>query len=137
MAEPLSLAASMAGLISLGLQVTGGIAKYLDAVKCRNEELSAVRQQNALLTDTLATIEKTTGKLIHLSPEVADVTKRNFDSFKDSVNALEGFAAQLASCNVVTWRSRLQDKTAKLRYAFDRPKLEQLCARVKQAQFGE
>ncbi|KAK8084396.1 hypothetical protein PG997_005667 [Apiospora hydei] len=71
MAEPLSLAASVAGLISLGLQVTGGIAKYLDAAKCRDEELSAVRQQNALLTDTLATIEKTTGKLSHLSPELA------------------------------------------------------------------
>ncbi|KAK8045486.1 hypothetical protein PG993_005510 [Apiospora rasikravindrae] len=127
------LAASAAGLISLGLQVTGGIAKYLDAVKCRDEELSAARQQNALLRDTLATIENATGRLNRVPLEVIAVTKRNFESFRDSLTALESFVAQLASCNVITWRSRLKDKTAKLRYAFDRPKLEQLCVRVRQA----
>jgi hypothetical protein len=45
MADPLSIAGTVAGLVSLGLQVCGGITQYLDAIKCLAEELSSARRQ--------------------------------------------------------------------------------------------
>ena len=134
MADPLSLAASVAGLVSLGLQVTSGIAKYLDAVKCRDEELSEIRRQNGLLNDTLNIIEKTATQLHQIPPEVAAVTQRSIELHQGSLNALEGLISQLASSDVSTWKSRLKDKAGKLQYAFDRPKLQQLCRHVTKTQ---
>lgn len=43
MAEALGLAASVAGLLSLGLQVTGGVARYLDVLENRQKELASVK----------------------------------------------------------------------------------------------
>lgn len=135
MADPLSLAASVAGLVSLGIQVASGISQYLDAVKCRDDELGAARRQNELLTSTLAIIKETTSKLDSVSPEAAAVIKSNIEFHQTSLNALESFVAeQLGSTDVKTWRSRLKAKTGKLHYALDRPKLQQLCTRVGQTQ---
>ncbi|KAK7979928.1 microtubule associated protein- variant [Apiospora arundinis] len=132
MADPLSLAASVAGLVSLGLEVTRGISSYLDAIECRSGELSWARQQNDVLANTIDVIERSTKRLEHVSPDAAAVATRSLDLCKDSLNTLESFVAQLADSNVRTWRSRLKDKAAKLRYAFDRPKVQQLSARVSQ-----
>ncbi|KAK7932606.1 hypothetical protein PG985_003318 [Apiospora marii] len=134
MADPLSLAASVAGLVSLGLQVTSGITKYLDAVKCRDEELSEIRRQNGLLKDTLGVIEKTATQLDQVPPDVAAATQRIIESHHDSLNKLETLIAQLASSDVGTWRARLKDKAGKLHYAFDRPKLQELCHQATQTQ---
>ncbi|KAK8061164.1 hypothetical protein PG997_015385 [Apiospora hydei] len=57
MADAFGLAASVAGLISLGLQVTGGIASYLDALESRHEELASVKRQNDALTASLDLIK--------------------------------------------------------------------------------
>lgn len=133
MADPVSLAASIAGLISLGLQVTSGISNYIDAVNCRDQELRDVRQQNDLLKQTLVIIETTSSRLEKWSPEITSVVKQSVEANKDSLNALESFVAQkLAGVDVGTWRSRL----GKLHYAFDRPKLQQLCNRVSRTQSG-
>ncbi|KAK6825887.1 hypothetical protein PG987_013381 [Apiospora arundinis] len=132
MADLLSLAASVAGLVSLGLEVTRGISSYLDAIECRSGELSWARQQNDVLANTIDVIERSTKRLEHVSPDAAAVATRSLDLCKDSLNTLESFVAQLADSNVRTWRSRLKDKAAKLRYAFDRPKVQQLSARVSQ-----
>ncbi|KAK8018871.1 hypothetical protein PG991_008061 [Apiospora marii] len=134
MADPLSLAASVAGLVSLGLQVTSGITKYLDAVKCRDEELSEIRRQNGLLKDTLRIIEKTAAQLDQVPPDVAAATQRIIESHHDSLNKLETLVAQLTSSDVGTWRARLKDKAGKLHYAFDRPKLQELCCQAAQTQ---
>ncbi|KAK6844420.1 hypothetical protein PG995_014530 [Apiospora arundinis] len=132
MANPLSLAASVAGLVSLGLEVTRGTSSYLDAIKYRSGELSWARQQNDVLANTIDVIEKSTDRLEHVSPDAAAVATRSLDLCKNSLNTLESFVAQLADSNVRTWRSRLKDKAAKLHYAFDRPKVQQLSARVSQ-----
>lgn len=41
MAEALGVAASASGIVSLGLQVAGGITSYIDAVKARKEDVAA------------------------------------------------------------------------------------------------
>ncbi|KAF4426761.1 hypothetical protein CFRS1_v003374 [Colletotrichum fructicola] len=54
-AESVGLAASVAGLLSLGLQVTEGIVKYVDAFDCRQEDLAWAKLRNdSLRTNYLA-----------------------------------------------------------------------------------
>lgn len=51
MADPFGLAASAAGIVSLGLQVYTGVSSYVEGIKDRKTELSAVtRQANTLQT---------------------------------------------------------------------------------------
>lgn len=56
MADPISVAGLVTGVISLGLQVAGGLSNYLDAVKGRSEELHSVKQQATNMKDQLLTI---------------------------------------------------------------------------------
>ncbi|KAK8093330.1 hypothetical protein PG997_000015 [Apiospora hydei] len=130
MADPLSLAASVAGLISLGLQVTTGIAEYLNAVESRSEELSSAQRRNEALANTIAIIERAAGKLEHVSPDAATSAKRSLEVCRGSLNALESFVAQLTGTDPHTWRAKLL--TSKLHYIFDRSKVQQLSARVSQ-----
>lgn len=132
MADPLSLAASVAGLVSLGIQVTSGIQQYLDAIDCRDEELSFARRQNDVLASAIDIIEGSTAKLEHVSPGAAAVAIQNLALCRDSLDSLEIFVAKLAGSNVSTWRSRLKTKAARMHYVFDRPKVQQLSTRVSQ-----
>ena len=62
MAEAVGLAASVAGLLSLGLQITGGIATYLDALESRQDELASIKRQNDALSAALDTIKTATSR---------------------------------------------------------------------------
>ncbi|KAK8135217.1 hypothetical protein PG984_007229 [Apiospora sp. TS-2023a] len=124
MAEPLSLAASVAGIVSLGIQVTTGISKYLDAVESRDEELRSAKQQNEALENTIAVIEKVTAKLEPTSPDAAATARQSLVACKDRLKSLKDIVAELTSPNGSTLRSRL--KSSKFHYVFDRPKVQQL-----------
>ncbi|KAK7919984.1 hypothetical protein PG985_008006 [Apiospora marii] len=130
MADPLSQAASVAGLVSLGIQVTTGISKYLDALDSRDEELRSATQQNEALRNTVTIIEKAVERLDQVSPDASSAAKENVKLCKECLDNLETFVARLAGSDVGTWRSRL--KTGKFHYVFDRPKVLQLSARVSQ-----
>lgn len=132
MAEPLSLAASVAGLVSLGIQVTTGIGKYLDALESRDEELKLAKQQNEALRNTITIIEKAAGKLDQVLPDASAAAKETIKLCKESIDNLETFAAKLEGSDVGTWRSKL--KTGKFHYFFDRPKVLQLSTRLSQTE---
>ncbi|KAK7972560.1 hypothetical protein PG988_006694 [Apiospora saccharicola] len=100
--DPVSLAASVAGLTSLGIQVTGGISTYLDALKCRDEELEAIRAR--------------------IRPSAIPLPR----SREHDLDALDDFVAQLAGSDRSAWRLRLTDKYRALHFAFDRPKIREL-----------
>ncbi|KAK8070639.1 hypothetical protein PG997_010842 [Apiospora hydei] len=131
--DPLSLAASVVGLASFGLQVSGGISTYLDALKCREGELEAIRRQNAALRNTLAAIEATSTTIQHLSPRAAAAAAQTISSCADDLSALELFVAHLSESDLSTWRLRLKGKARKLHYVFDRPKINQLHTRIAQS----
>lgn len=63
MADPLSLLGLTAGLISLGLQVSGGIVTYVDAVKGRRDELESVKRQVDSMTEIVKRIDATLSRL--------------------------------------------------------------------------
>ncbi|KAK7973826.1 hypothetical protein PG989_015674 [Apiospora arundinis] len=131
--DPLSLAASVAGLTSLGIQVTGGISTYLDALKCRDEELETIRRQNGVLRSIIASIETTSFAIQSLPLSAAAAAAQSIKSCTEDLDELEIFVAQLSGSDLSTWRLRLKDKSRRLHYALDRPKISQLHTRIGQS----
>ncbi|RYP68436.1 hypothetical protein DL771_006700 [Monosporascus sp. 5C6A] len=127
------LAASVAGLLSLGLQITGGIVKYLDAFESRREELAYVRQQNDALTSTLLAIETASSSFQGQRPEFTAAVTQTIQSCKKELSAVEVLRVELADGDTTTWTMRLENKKKKLTYAFHRSKVQQLGQRLQQA----
>ncbi|KAK6841107.1 hypothetical protein PG987_001967 [Apiospora arundinis] len=133
MADPLSVAGLAAGLISLSLQVTTGITQYLDALKCRAEELESVRKQNQSIHDMIVVIEASVLKTQSQHHASSQVVVDSIQQCNAEIKSLEDLVAELAGCNTGTWRSLLEAKGRKLRYAFDRSKVQRLAGQLCQA----
>ncbi|XXH05703.1 hypothetical protein Hte_012138 [Hypoxylon texense] len=129
-AESVGLAASVAGLLSLGLQITSGIVKYLDGFESRQEELGYVRQQNDAVKATLLAIETTSSGFQGQHPEFTAAVSQNIQSCKRELDVVKALHADLADCDRSTWTIRLENKKKKLTYAFHRPKLQQLAQEI-------
>jgi hypothetical protein len=56
MADPLSIIGTAAGLVSLGLQVYGGIKDYLDAIQTSQEDIAGIHRHATGLKDALDAI---------------------------------------------------------------------------------
>ncbi|KAK9420112.1 putative Fungal N-terminal domain-containing protein [Seiridium unicorne] len=131
-AESLGLAASVGGLLSLGLQITGGIVKYLDALDRRQEELAHLRQQNDALTAILSALEiissrlQVQGQSLVLTTTVA----QHIQSCKDGLTAVETLRVDLTDGDTRIWTMRLENKRKRLTYAFNEPKVQQLTQRL-------
>ncbi|KAL6412826.1 hypothetical protein AUP68_04035 [Ilyonectria robusta] len=57
MADPLSVASGVAGLVSLGISTCNGLHRYLDAVKGRQEDITKVAQRVRLLESTIEALQ--------------------------------------------------------------------------------
>lgn len=133
MADPLSLAASAAGLISLGIQVTQGINTYLGALKGRQEDLDAVHRKNDALRHIVESVKSTVFSPQPLNRSHA-VVADCIATCEGELAGLETLVAQLAGCkNAKTWKARLQNQSKKLSYPFQQSKVEQLSRRLDQA----
>ncbi|KAK8133585.1 hypothetical protein PG984_005597 [Apiospora sp. TS-2023a] len=127
MAEALGLAASVAGLLSLGLQVTGGVASYLDALENRQEELASAKRQNEALVASLEIVKTAS---THVLSHHAHTVATSIQSCEAELRSVEDLLADLANCDTSTWRQRLRSKKKKLSYRFDRSKVQQLVQRL-------
>ncbi|KAK6841051.1 hypothetical protein PG987_001911 [Apiospora arundinis] len=128
MADPLSVAASAAGLVSLGLTVTGGVAKYTDALKCRTEDLASVRQRNQSLRRTIRFIEVAKSQLqLQLSHQQSAASLTAVD---ESIKACKIELVKLEALMHNLLAIETQEHRKKLTYAFDRSKVDQLALRL-------
>ncbi|KAI0384705.1 hypothetical protein F5Y04DRAFT_293031 [Hypomontagnella monticulosa] len=132
-AESIGLAASVAGLMSLGLQVTNGVVQYINAFKSRQEELVFLRQQNNTLSTTLSAIQRSSSRLQAQSAEFTAAMAQGVQSCQHELSAAEDLCADLSNCDRSTWATRLNSKKGKITYAFHRPKIQQLAQRLQQA----
>lgn len=57
MAEALSIAASVAGLVSLGLQAAQGLTAYINAVRGRKDDLKSAKRHVGVLTNILQVLD--------------------------------------------------------------------------------
>ncbi|KXH28635.1 hypothetical protein CSAL01_02463 [Colletotrichum salicis] len=157
-AESVGLAASVAGLLFLGLQITGGIVKYMDAFEGRDEELRNVKKQNDNLAvalchelwhaamgiwsvrywiswfrDTLRAMKTALAGLQDQSPDIIIAVEQNMRSCEEDLGAVEALCVELSDRAGSTWTRRLENNKKKLTFAFHRPKLRDLAQQLQQA----
>lgn len=133
MSDPLSITASVAGLVSLGVQVVGGITKYLDAVHERKDDLTSAKTLVSRMQDLLQLVDKVAAKV-----EPTHATTSTFlkaaASVRPELKALQELVRNLdptknASPNhEVLGKVFIQAK--KLSYPFHRPTMERLQSRL-------
>ncbi|KAH6618157.1 hypothetical protein B0J18DRAFT_272944 [Chaetomium sp. MPI-SDFR-AT-0129] len=131
MADPLSVAGLVAGLLSLGLQVSGGITTYIDALDCREAELASAKRQNDTLQTLLQVVNSSLIPLQREQPTVTLAVQHCVDVCSDELKKLGELVAKLApespspsGCG--RKRSKWKAHGDKLFYPFSRPKLQQL-----------
>ncbi|KAF6835303.1 hypothetical protein CPLU01_04383 [Colletotrichum plurivorum] len=133
-AEGLGLAASVAGLPSLGLQITGGIVKYVDAFKGRREELEFVRRQNEALATTLRAFERSSTFPSGQSTEVEAAVAANMQLFMAELNGVKALHDKLAdNCDDRSLATRWENKKKQITYAFSQAKVQELGQRLEKA----
>ncbi len=138
MADPLSIVGLAAGLVSLGLQVGGGIKTYLDALDCREQDMASVRQQNDTLAATLRTIETLLipSQLEPAHQKATEAVRDCLDSCRKELNSLSHLVTDLTGCSASTAvgrRDRIKAEGKRVLYPFTRPKLDELGKRLHSA----
>ncbi|ETS86737.1 hypothetical protein PFICI_00565 [Pestalotiopsis fici W106-1] len=135
MADGLSIAASVAGLVSLGFQVCSGITKYLDGIKSRAEELDSARKYEQTLKTSIQALENILPQLVAHNQHSSTAVIACIQLCKDELEALRRLVAEL--CDETRNNPNLLDRAKaskkRLTYAFNRSRLTNLQARVDQA----
>ncbi|KAK0100391.1 hypothetical protein ONS96_007672 [Cadophora gregata f. sp. sojae] len=134
MADPLSIVGTTAGLLSLGIQVYGGIKEYLGAIQTRDEDLEGVRRHASLLKDSLAAIEKgIQSTAIHEQPSIPSVVFC-LQSCKTELNSLRIFLFELGyppATPSTSLRATISEGKKKLVYPFKRGTITKLEDRLR------
>ncbi|KAK4147438.1 uncharacterized protein C8A04DRAFT_34148 [Dichotomopilus funicola] len=138
MTDPLSVAGLVAGLLSLGLQVSGGITQYIDALECREAEIASAKRQNDTLQTLLQVVNSSLIPLQREQPTVTLTVQHCVDVCNDELKKLGELVVKLAPqppspSGVDSQRSKWKAHGDKLRYPFSRPKLQQLEDRLRNA----
>ncbi|KAI0127517.1 hypothetical protein BJ170DRAFT_722726 [Xylariales sp. AK1849] len=131
MADPLSLLATAAGLVSLGLQLYGNFAEYLDGVKCSQNEIASATQRLMGMHDALRIVEATLPRLQAVE-QTSQVTVmqciRSCDSQMASLKTLLDDFGVHPSPN--GFRAHLDEQKKKLRYPYRRDHIRRLEERI-------
>ena len=135
MAEALGVAASVSGLVSLGLQVAGGITSYIDAIKARKEELAAV---SASVLHMQNSIDVLRDKIPGLSNEHQAASSAAISAMKRCVEELRGLGGLLRELSDYpsqnqSLQSTIRQQKKKLTYPFHRLSLDRLQQRLNSA----
>ncbi|RKL36650.1 hypothetical protein BFJ72_g8199 [Fusarium proliferatum] len=132
MADPLSVAGLALAVVSLGLQVTGGITDYFDSLKSRDQDIASIIQQNDTLKKTLQVIESSISRFQNDHRTAAEALRQFLDSSNDELKVLEGMVATLTTNDqgATDRRTKARNKGKKLLYPFHRPKLEQMATKL-------
>ena len=132
MAEAFAVAASVAGILSLGLEAFKGISTYLDAARGRGEEISAVHQQIENFQSSLEILKDLLPD-IGVKHQVACSTVRAaLKSCELELGALKDFVDRLSDSTAQSHRveSHLEHARKKLTFPFQKKRLDRLQKRV-------
>lgn len=130
-AEGLGLAASVAGLLSLGLQITGSITEYLDALNRREDDLEHVRSQNQALITTLSALEVVASGLPNQCLALTSAAVQDIQRCKLGLSDMEKLRIELTDSDQRNWTTRLKNKKKKFTYKFNESKMQQLAERLR------
>lgn len=132
MAEIVGLAASAAGLLSLGLQVYDGITSYINDFNDRGSDISAVSTQAGNLQASIKELQQTLPRIAakHTVGEAAAIPA--LKAADTELRALKSFLDELECppAQVTSMRATIREQKKKLAYPFRRPTLEKLEKRL-------
>ncbi|KAJ4113667.1 hypothetical protein NW765_011273 [Fusarium oxysporum] len=127
MADPLSIASGVAGLVSLGLTLCGGLHNYFSNVKGRHQDIETASRSLTLLQSNIFIIQSSTLKLGHRHALSANGVNQGLANCEFELVALQQLMLNLTreeGLSDITGKLRKQIKIA--RYPFDQKKLIQL-----------
>lgn len=134
MSDPISIAGTAAGLVSLGIQVYQGLVFYIDSVKGRKEDLLTVASETQNLRNIVASIQNM--KPSFQAPEHQHITSSvvtpALDACDRELRALGDFLAELTAPPTGSL-AKIQDQTRKITYPFKRGILDRLEKRLQSA----
>lgn len=136
MADPLSLPGLVIGLVSLGVQVSGGISKYIGALDCREQDIASVREQNDALEKSLNVVNQLLSRVHPAHQESTALVRQCLEPCRNELKALDALVVDLTGGGQqppAGWKGRLKSRGKKLLYPYDRPKLEQVESRLRKA----
>ncbi|KAH7233055.1 hypothetical protein BKA59DRAFT_534879 [Fusarium tricinctum] len=127
MADPLSVASGVAGLVSLGLTLCNGLHNYFSAIKDRHSDIKTATQSLALLESNICIIQSSTLKLGHRHALAANGVNAGLKNCETQLKALEVLVKTL---DIVENSSGIKQKWQKqkmfVRYPFDQKNLLKL-----------
>lgn len=133
MADPLSITASVAGLISLGVQTVSGITQYLDAVRERKDDVASAKTLVFRMQDLLQLVDKVAAKLEPTHTTTSAFLKATA-SVQPELQALEEFVRSLDTKRLPSPSHEVLGKVyvqaKKLTYPFHRPTIDRLQFRL-------
>ncbi|KAF3763937.1 hypothetical protein M406DRAFT_243576, partial [Cryphonectria parasitica EP155] len=97
MADPLSVTASVAGVIGFGLQVCNGVSQYLDAIKERENDLESARRQAQHMKSLLALSKAALNRTGQGHGQSTSFGQIIVDACEPQIQALENLVTKLAS----------------------------------------
>ncbi|KAK8044834.1 hypothetical protein PG993_004858 [Apiospora rasikravindrae] len=115
MAEKLSIAGLVAGLVSLGIQATTGIASYLDAIHSRQDEVASAKSYMDSVIGNIQAMEKIHPRLQNLVDLFSDVEaylKSCHDEVTSLQSLIEGLSTPATPSRIV--QERLNEKKSNL-----------------------
>ncbi|KAF5560444.1 hypothetical protein FPHYL_6648 [Fusarium phyllophilum] len=127
MADPLSIASGVAGLVSLGLTLCGGLHNYLGIVKGRHQDIESASRSLTLLQSNLFIIQSSTLKLGHRHALSANGVNQGLANCEFELVALQQLMLNLTRDEGLSdMKGKMRQQMMIARYPFDQKKLIQL-----------
>jgi len=130
MADPLSVAASAAGLTSLGLEITRGLLAYISAVQGQDEETTLIRQKLVVLQTFLVAAQGAIQDIpTDLDQNLSTALKTALVFSKSRIENLQKYlqkCSTTSSAGVPSWKSDLSNAGRRAIYYFRKDTLKEL-----------
>lgn len=137
MADPISLLGTAVGVASLAIQLSSGISSYIDALRCREEDLKSIKRRFQSFRASIAAIEAIEQRLcsesLTIPPQLPLV--KCIQVCKDELVALTNFWEKFnqQTSRTTGFGDRIRVKAWEISYPFCRDDLSRLEARLGQA----
>jgi hypothetical protein len=133
MSDPLSITASVAGLVCLGFQVVSGITQYLNALYECNDDVASAKAHVFRMQELLKRVEMVAAKVEPAHGTTA-VFLKSFASVQPELQVLERFVQGLSSAKASPknpdMRDKIHDRAKKFTFPFHRPTMDRLETRL-------
>jgi hypothetical protein len=128
MGDPLSVAASVAGLLSLGLQSTDYLYKYYTACRGQHRDLARIADQLGGLLESLQIIDQIVRTRTWRPSEqsIVQSIERSITQSEDAINVLQTEAKKFKKEPTDDWRKKAVVVGRRAAYPFKRSTLENL-----------